>query len=124
MRKNERVRLFLARLAAAAACTNHDEAYALIAATLTAVEDENSGVPANPATWDTDGRLYPPQADNATEPKEYPGVVRYRSVAHWTYIAPNGAFRIEIIPSRKVLIDRPGQDGRPVEAFAAAPEPE
>lgn len=79
-------------------------------------------MPNNPATWATDGRLYPPQADNATNPKEYPGVLRYRSVAHWTYIAPNGAFRIEIIASRKVLVDRPGQDGRPVEAFATALE--
>jgi len=122
MRKAERVRLFLARLEKAAACANHDEAYALIAATLTAVEDEHSGVPNNPATWETDGRLYPPQADNASTPKEYPEVIRYRSVAHWTYIAPNGAFRIEIIASRKVLIDRFGQDGRPVEAYAAPSE--
>jgi len=118
MTKTERIRLFLGQMAAAAASGSHDEAYTLIATTLTAVEDEHSGVTNNPAMWETDGRLYPPQPDSAALPKEYPTVIRYRSVDHWTYVAPNGAFRIEIVASHKVLIDRPGRDGRLVEAFA------
>jgi hypothetical protein len=118
MKKSERVRLFLDRLKAAEPCADHDEAYDLIAVILNAVEDEHSGVPPNPATWESDGRLYPPQADRASLPAGFSGVVRYRSLGHWTYVAPNGAFRIKEIASREVLIDCVGRDGRGVQAFA------
>lgn len=120
MKKAERVRRFLERLAAAEPCASHDDAHSLIVTTLNAIEDEHSGVLFNPAAWENDGRLYPPQLDNAVLLTDLPGVLRYRSVGHWTFIAPNGAFRIEEIAARKILLDRPGADGRPVGAFAAA----
>lgn len=117
MKKTERVRLFFRRLEQARPCENHDEAYALIVMTLNSVEDAHSGVPFNPATWQNDGRLYPPQPDRGVLSKDCPGVIRYRSLGHWTYVAPNGAFRIEEIATHKTLVDRPGWDGRTVEAF-------
>ena len=63
--KDARLRLFFDGLRSAIPAANHDEAFALIATTLNAVEGEHSGVPANPSNWQSDGRMYPPQADMA-----------------------------------------------------------
>ena len=110
--KAARLRLFLARLAAAPAAASHNEALALIAAVLYAVEDEHSGVPANPANWRTDGRMYPPQFDYARASAELPGVTTYRSVAHRTLIASNGAITIIELSTSTVLIEKAGGDGK------------
>ncbi len=112
--KAARLRLFLARLTAAPAAASHDEALALIATVLNAVEDEHSGVPANPANWRTDGRMYPPQSDNARASADLPGVTGYRSVAHRTLIASNGALTIIELSTNTVLIEKPGGDGKAV----------
>ena len=109
--KPARFRLFLDRLMAAPAAANHDEALALIATTLTAVENEHSGVPANPALWQSDGRMYPPQADMARPSADLPGVIIYRSRAHRTFIASNGAFAIADAHTAAVRIEKSGHDG-------------
>jgi hypothetical protein len=116
--KAARLRLFLARLTAAPAATGHDEALALIATVLNAVEDEHSGVPANPANWRTDGRMYPPQSDNARASADLPGVTSYRSVAHRTLIASNGALTIIELSTNAVLIEKAGGDGKRVPSAA------
>lgn len=110
--KAARLRLFLARLAAAPAASSHDEALALIATALNEVENEHSGIPANPANWRTDGRMYPPQPDHARASANLPGVTIYRSVAHRTLIASNGALTIIGLDSNRVLIAKPGADKR------------
>ena len=112
--KAERIRLFLVRLTAAPAAASHDEALALIAATLSAVEDEHSGIPANPANWQFDGRMYPPQSDMARPAADRPGVTIYRSRAHRTLLASNGAFTIIDVNTNAVLIAKPGRDGQTV----------
>lgn len=112
--KAARLRLFLARLTAAPPAASHDEALALIATILNAVEDEHSGVPANPANWRTDGRMYPPQSDNARASADLPDVTGYRSVAHRTLIASNGALTIIELSTNTVLIEKRGSDGKGV----------
>ena len=112
--KADRFRLFLTRLTAAPAAGSHDEAFALIAATLNAVEDEHSGVPATPANWQFDGRMYPPQSDMARPSADLPGVTIYRSRAHRTLLASNGAFTIIEVATGAVLIAKPGSDSQTV----------
>jgi hypothetical protein len=114
--KAERLRLFLHRLAAAPAAASHDEALALIEAIVNAVEDEHSGVVANPAKWRTDGRMYAPQSDHARAVADRPGVTAYRSVSHRTLIASNGAIAIIELRTESLLIEKPGGDGKLVPA--------
>lgn len=111
--KKERFQEFLSRLESADAVANADEAFALISETLTAVEDEMTDIPNDPASWQTDGRMYPPQADNARDVDNRPDLVRYRSRGHNTLIRDNGAIEISDLQGT-VLLSKPGQDGRGV----------
>jgi hypothetical protein len=76
MDKNERLMLFYQLLSDAPPVSTHDEALELITVKLNAVEDEHSGVPYNPHSFLSDGRLYPPQLDNAHEVDGFPDVTR------------------------------------------------
>lgn len=109
--KSARLKLVFQRLNAAGATATHDAAFALIAEILNAVEDEHSGIPANPSNWRSDGRMYPPQADNARSSPNRPGVVVYRSRSHRTLIAVNGAFTIIDVQTGEALIEKLGLDG-------------
>jgi hypothetical protein len=114
----ERFALFLKRLMASAAATTQDEARTLLAETLNAVEDAFSGVAFDPDKHITDGRLYPPQDDSRRDVLGRNDVVRFRSRGHNTWIASNGAIRIEKIgktgePS-VCCLDKPGADGMTV----------
>lgn len=110
--KQERFTLFLERLAAAEAVGTHDEAFELIRETLDGVEDEFSGVASNPAAFQTDGRMYPPQTDSARSVPGHHGTIRYRSRAHNTFIGSNGAIRIETTGSNKTIVfEKPGANG-------------
>lgn len=115
----ERFALFLKRLLVSPAAATHDEARALLADTLNAVEDAFSGVAFDPGKYLTDGRLYPPQDDSRREVPGRDDVVRFRSRGHNTWIASNGAIRIEKIGKMGepavCCLDKPGADGRTVE---------
>lgn len=74
---------------------------------------------ANPArsfdltTWETDGRMYPPQDDALRDVAGKPEVKRFRARRHNIFVRQNGAFKIEEIGGQ-VLVDRPGADGSTV----------
>ena len=115
----QRVAEFLRRLGEARPVASHDGAFELVRDTLNAVEDQFSGVAFDPNKHLTDGRLYPPQEDSRRSVPGRDDVVRYRSRGHNTWIATNGAIRIEKIgkgsePSTCCL-DKPGADGKAVE---------
>lgn len=112
--KAERLAIFIARLGARAAFAGHQEALQGITGILNEVEDEFSGVPCNPATWESDGRLYPPQEDNARPDPSRDGVTDYRSRGHHTFIGSNGA--VEIVMRKQgrlwmTVYRREGADG-------------
>jgi len=111
--KAQRLAEFLRRLQRAAPASNTEEAFALVARTLNAVEDEFSGTPFDPSAWQTDGRLYPPQIDSRREVPGRSDVTRYRSRSHNTFIAENGAIEIQTIDGM-VLLSKPGANGESV----------
>jgi len=92
----------------------HLEAYELISTILNTVEDEYSGVPNNPPSWQTDGRLYPPQKDRVHAVPGFPEVLRYNSFKHDTFIASNGAIEVRIIATGAVHFEKPGANGKGV----------
>jgi hypothetical protein len=57
--------------------------------------------------------MYPPQRDNRHEVADHSRVVRYRSRAHNTYIAENGALEITDL-SGTIVLRKAGADGRHV----------
>jgi hypothetical protein len=114
MDKYGRLQLFYERLQAAPAASTREESYLLLCDTLNAVEDEHSGTPNNPDNFQTDGRLYPPQTDRAHEVDGFPGVIRYRSARHNTYIASNGAIEVKVVGTNEVDFTKPGADGKGV----------
>lgn len=112
--KAQRLQLFYAALNDAPAVASGELAFDLLCDTLNSVEDQHSGVIANPDNWQEDGRLYPPQADSVRTLPGHPGMKRFRSRAHNTYIAANGAIEILGIPDQKVIFAKTGADGRNV----------
>jgi hypothetical protein len=109
--KAERLRFFLERMAAARPVGSADQALALLAENLQAVENEFSGVPCKPDRWRTDGRMYAPQADSQVKCPGRPSLRKYRNKGHYVFIGINGSIRIENLEA-KVLLDKGGQDGR------------
>ena len=106
--KTERLAEFFSRLAAAPACSSFDDAYALICRTMDAVEDEMTSIPNNPATWMTDGRMYPPQMDSLRKTGQ-PDVKRFVNRGHNTLIGDNGAITIQL-QTGKVDFAKAGAD--------------
>jgi hypothetical protein len=90
-----------------------DEALALIVNILNGVENEFTSIPYDPARSGSDGRMYPPQPDAAREVPGRADLTRYRSVAHNTFVAANGAIRIETL-AKDLLLSKPGADGNEV----------
>ena len=82
----------------------------MVSAVLNSVEDEFSEIPFNPDGWVDDGRMYPPTEKNRRAESGRPGVRRYRSARHNTFVGENGSIRIEDIEGR-ILIDKEGANG-------------
>jgi hypothetical protein len=67
----QRLSILYQRLHALPAPTSAEEALNQVNSTLTEVEDEYSGVPANPNPGlEPDGRMYPPREDNITQTED------------------------------------------------------
>jgi hypothetical protein len=81
---------------------------------LDAVEDDLSGIPNNPESWKTDGRLYPPQPDNRFPVPGHSEVTRLRTRGHNVFIATNGAIEIQEARTGTVVFSKAGFDGRGV----------
>jgi hypothetical protein len=88
--------------------------YELLCATFIAVEDEFSGVPYDPPSWRTDGRLYPPQQDRVYAVQGFPEVLRYNSFKHDTFSASNGAIEVRISATGAVQLAKAGANGKGV----------
>ena len=111
--RDERLELFFIRLAESPAAATPEEAYQLLCDTLNEVEEEHSGVPFNPDTWRSDGRLYPPQLDSIRSVPDIPSAKCYRSKGHDSIIGPNGAIEIRT-RAGEVLFTKAGADGKKV----------
>ncbi len=109
--KSHRLQVFISRLKAAPPVSTKTEALALIATVLDEVEDELSGIVANPANWRSDGRMYPPQDDNARASVTPPGITVYRSRHHRTLLWESGGFAIVQVGTGDVVVVKPGTDG-------------
>ena len=103
--------MFFERLEAAPPASTAGEALDLLARTLTAVEDEFSGIPFRPELSQTDGRMYPPQEDSRVKCPGKLSLRKYRSKGHYDFFGLNGSIRIETLDA-EILLDKPGQDGR------------
>jgi hypothetical protein len=104
---------FLRRLGAAPAASTFAEAFHQLGDILNAVEDEMTSIPYDPANWQNDGRMYPPQPDSARAVPGRSDVTRFRSSAHNTLIGDNGAIEIGDLSGRPILA-KPGVDGRAI----------
>jgi hypothetical protein len=109
--KAQRLKIFLKRLAVAKPAGSADEALALLAENLNAVEDEFSKVLYRPERWRTDGRMYPPQEDSRVKCPERPSLRKYRNKGHYLFIGLNGSIRIETLDA-EIVLDKRGRDGR------------
>jgi hypothetical protein len=110
--KQERLLAFLERLAERPAAWDFETARQLLSDVLNEVEDQLSGVPNQLTAAATDGRMYPPLDDNMRSVQGFPEVKRFRNKGHNTFIRTNGAIRIEELPTKRVVLDKPGWDGR------------
>lgn len=112
--KGDRFQEFLSRLEKATPARSHDDAFKLLSDTLNQVEDEFTTPPYQPEHWQADGRMYPPEDDNAREVEGRSDVIRYRNRAHNTLIRGNGAIQIQDVEG-KVLFEKCGSDGQGVD---------
>ena len=112
--KTERFQKFLNRLQKSTPASSHDEAFLLLRDTLNQVEDEFTNISFQPEHWQTDGRMYPPEEDNAREVDGRSDIIRYRHKGHNTFIRCNGAIEIRDVDG-EVLFQKCGADGRRVD---------
>jgi hypothetical protein len=111
--KREHLEEFFRRLRAAPSAATFEEAMAQLTNILDAVEDELTGTPNDPASWQSDQRIYPPQRDAARDVPAHPQVTRFRSRRHNTYMGENGSVEIVALSGR-IEVQKPGLDVRGV----------
>jgi hypothetical protein len=70
-----------------------------------------TSIPFDPANWQNDGRMDPPQMDSLRAVPDRSDVRRFRSKPHNTLIGDNGAIEIRDLSGRP-LLTKPGADGR------------
>ncbi|MBL8756622.1 MAG: hypothetical protein JNK15_25225, partial [Planctomycetes bacterium] len=92
--KAHRLREFFRRLKRLPPAADAQEAMQQITDTLNEVEDELSGIPANPDLWQSDGRMYPPRDDSRRSVPGHVDVVRYRARGHNVFLRANGAIQV------------------------------
>ena len=109
--KAERFAEFLRRPGIAPAASSFAGAFRQIADILNAVEDDLTSIPYDPANWQDDGRMYPPQPDSARVVPGRSDVTRFRSRAQNTLIGDNGAIEIRDLSGRPILT-KAGTNGR------------
>lgn len=107
--KQARLQEFYKRLHLAAPAGTREEAFQLYCRIMNAVEDELTGVPFDPPSWATDGRMYPPQYDRIV-PSPAPGITGYRSRKHITYMGENGSIEVTRLDGT-VEFRKAGTDG-------------
>ena len=107
--KQERLKIFLERMNAAAPTSSDSEALELLSRILNKVEDEFTTIPYLPEQWMADGRMYPPQADSKRIVTSE--ISRYRNRNHNTFIGTNGAIKIVTVNGNNVVLDKAGRDG-------------
>lgn len=110
----QRLEEFFRRLAQRLPASSAEGALTILVSTLNEVEDELTGIPYNPESWATDGRLYPPLPDSRRPVPGCPDLARWRSRGHNTYIRDNGAIAIVRVPDGATVFEAPGRDGRGV----------
>ncbi len=114
MSRAQRLEEFFRRFAQRLPVSSGEDALAVLVSTLNEVEGELSGIPYNPESWATDGRLYPPFPDSRRPVPGRTDVVRWRSKGHNTYIRNNGAIQISRVPDGAIVFEASGSDGRGV----------
>ena len=109
--REDRLQEFIRRLQCASAASSFSGARELIADTLNAVESTMTTIPFDPSSWQTDGRMYPPQDDALRAVDGRDDLKRYRTKNHNIFIRNNGAFEIQETVGARVLVARVGSDG-------------
>jgi hypothetical protein len=112
--KLQRLAVFLNRLGNCAPIDSAAEAFALITTLLNDTKNELTDIPANPPLWQSDGRLYPPQADSGRKVPGRPDITRYISRRHTIWIGANGAIRVAALDGQ-LQLNKVGGDGRQLE---------
>lgn len=116
--RKARLELFYQRLGECQPFQSFDQALEGLSRILNQVEDEFSGVAYQPDTHQTDGRMYPPQADSVREVDGFPSVARLRHKAHNTFIGSNGAIEIRDATNppetARLQFQKPGSNGKGV----------
>ena len=99
------------RLERMPAAASGEEGRANLENVLDKVEDELSGVLKDPSRWQSDGRMYMPEADSQVNAPT--GVQKFRSRGHYVLFGSNGAIEIQDLKG-KTVHERSGADGRGV----------
>lgn len=112
MDKVARLNLIFQGVAALPAAATAQAAKAQLDQEINRVENLHSGVPYNPPSWATDGRIYPAQDDNRKKPTHPKAALEYVHKQHRSQFGANGAIRIIEIHTGNVVFQKAGADGQ------------
>jgi hypothetical protein len=106
----QRLQEIYRRLAQAPAAGTFGEMRSQLDNVINAVEDQLTGIPYDPANWQTDGRIYPVHDDNVFDVPGHPRVTLLRARKNLVYIGDNGSAEIRNA-SGDVAFRKAGSDG-------------